>query len=35
MWLECPFRSVVAGTGLMFAVGASLVLGIAAVDLFV
>ena len=34
-WLEDPFKSVIGGTIILVAVGASLLLGIAAVDLFV
>ncbi len=34
-WLEDPFKSVIAGTGLIFVVCGALALGIAGVNLFV
>ena len=34
-WLEDPFKSVIAGTGLIFAVCLKLMLGIAIVGAFV
>ena len=34
-WIEDPFKSVIGGTILVFAVCGTLMLGISAVDLFV